>query len=99
MSEILLTIVILILAITLAVSQYINFKEREKMMKIFIAKSLREVTDNEVMEKQKPVEDTKPIEYIPLDAEDDVLFDKHIKREISDAQEEYEKTGEFSTPI
>lgn len=91
MSEIILTIVILILAISVAVSQYISFKEREKMMKIFIAKTLREVTDNEVMEKQKPPEDTKPIEYIPLDAEDEVLFDKHIKQEIKDAQEDFDK--------
>ena len=75
------------------VSNYINTKEREKLLKMFMAKDLREVTDNEVMEKQKPQEETKPSDNIPMEdvIEDEVLFDRHIASVKLQAKEELEK--------
>ena len=90
-ADVVLTITILALITYIAVSQYITSKEREKFMKMFIAKSLREVTDNEVLDKMKPPTDTPPTEFVPLDVDNEELFDKHIKQEIEDAKREHEQ--------
>lgn len=91
MSEVILTITIMVLLIYIAVSQYLNIKEREKLMKMFIAKSLREVTDNEVLDKRPAPTDEPKVDMIPLSAEDEELFDKHIQAEIKAAQAEHDE--------
>jgi uncharacterized protein YneF (UPF0154 family) len=93
MNEILLTITILILCGTLAGSYYISWKEREKLLKMFMAKDLREVTDNEVLEKLPKQEEQKPSDLVNMDdvIEDEALFDRHIAAVKAQAKEEFEK--------
>ena len=74
---------------TLALLGYIFFTnkavsaEREKMIKLLMARNLTEVTDNELVEKMAP---EKPTETIPSDLQeitpdDDLAFDKQIEVE------------------
>jgi hypothetical protein len=95
------TIVIIALLIYIAVSQYITVKEREKLLKLFKAKDLQEVTANEVIEKTKEPLPFKAPENVSMDdvIEDEVLFDKHIAAVQKQAKDEYDKQNEFSTPI
>ena len=101
MSEIILTITILILCGTLVGSNYINYKEREKLLKLFKAKDLQEVTANEVIEKTKEPLPFKAPENVEMSevVEDEALFDKHIAAVQKQAKEEFDKANEFSTPI
>ncbi len=93
MSEIILTITIVFLIGSLAVSQYISWKEREKLLKMFMAKDLREVTDNEVLEKMPKQEPEKPSDAVSMDdaIEDEELFDKHLQAVKAQAKEELNK--------
>jgi ABC-type iron transport system FetAB permease component len=86
-------IVIIALLIYIAVSQYITIKEREKLMKLFMAKDLSEVTANEVVAKLPKQEPIKPSENIPMEdvIEDEVLFDKHIAAVKLHAEEEFKR--------
>ena len=95
------TIVIIALLIYLAVSQYITVKEREKLLKLFKAKDLQEVTANEVMEKTKEPPPFKAPDEVSMDdaMEDEALFDRHIAAVQKQAKDEYDKQNEFSTPI
>lgn len=83
MSEIILSITILLLLVSISVSQYISIKEREKLMKLLMARNLAEVTDNEVMEKINPNKETKdiPNDIQELTPDDDISFDAMIKTE------------------
>jgi hypothetical protein len=97
MTEVILSIVILGLLIYIAVSQYITGKEREKLLKMFMAKDLREVTDNEALEKIPKKEPfIKPPDLASMDevAEDEVLFDKHMQAMKAAAKEELKKEVE-----
>lgn len=93
MTEIILTITIFLLLGYVAWSNYINGKEREKLLKMFMAKDLREVTDNEVLEKMPKQEEIKPSDNVSMDdAIDDVeLFDRHINAMKAQAKEELDK--------
>lgn len=90
------TIVIIALLLYIAVSQYINVKEREKLLKMFMAKDLQEITANEVIEKQPPPPVVKPPDVVSMDdvVEDEVLFDKHIQAVKAQAKEEFDKANE-----
>jgi len=95
-SEVILTIVIIVLLVYVAVSQYSNVKEREKLLKMFMAKDLREVTDNEVLEKMPKQEPEKPNDMVAMEdvADDEELFDKHIQVMKAAAKEEIRKEHE-----
>lgn len=84
MSEIVLTITILALLGYIAVSQYINIKEREKLMKLLMARNLTEVTENEIVEKihEEKNTETPPPDVSEVMPEDDILFDKHIEEQL-----------------
>lgn len=84
MSEVILSITILLLLVYIAVSQYITTKEREKLMKLLMARNLTEVTDNEVMEKINPNKETKdiPNDVQELTPDNDVAFDSMIQSEL-----------------
>lgn len=84
MSEVILSITILLLLVSIAVSQYISIKEREKLMKLLMARNLQEVTDNEVMEKLNPNKETKdiPNDVQELSPDNDIAFDSMIKSEL-----------------
>ena len=96
MSEVILTITIALLIIYSLVSNYINTKEREKLLKMFMAKDLRELTDNEVMEKTKEPEPYKPPDSMSMDdaVDDEVVFDRHIAAVKLQAKEELAKEYE-----
>ena len=97
MSEVILSIVILGLLIYVAVSQYITIKEREKFLKMFMAKDLREVTDNEVLEKMPKEEPfIKPPDMVSMDdaVDDEVVFNRHLEAVKAAAKEELKKEVE-----
>jgi hypothetical protein len=96
MIEIILTIVIAFLLLYVAVSQYISTREREKLFKMFMAKDLREVTDNEVIERMKEPEPYKPSDNVSMDdaIDDEVVFDRHIAAVKLQAKEELAKEYE-----
>jgi len=77
--EIVLAIVIVALLALQGVSQYYYAKEREKLLKMIMAKNLTEVTDNERVEKIVPI-DEKPPEFIPVNPDNAEEFDDAIKK-------------------
>jgi hypothetical protein len=80
MSEVILSITILLLLVYIAVSNYISIKEREKLIKLLMARNLEEVTDNETIEKIAPEKTEElPPDIVPIDPDDDISFDKHIE--------------------
>ena len=85
MPDIIFSIVIIALICLIAISQYITTKEREKLLKILMARNLNEITENEVVEKMK---EDKPTQSIPSDVEEmnpdnDIAFDKHIESQLT----------------
>jgi hypothetical protein len=96
MSEIILAIIIAVLLVERYLSNRAMQQEREKMMKMFMAKDLREVTDNEVMEKTKEPEPYKPPDSMSMDdaIDDEVVFDRHIAAVKLQAKEELNKEYE-----
>lgn len=98
MNEILLTLIILILCGILVGSYYISWKEREKLLKMFMAKDLREITDNEALEKLPKQEELKESELVNMDdvIENEALFDKHLAAVRTQAKEEFEKGQEIT---
>jgi uncharacterized protein YacL len=92
-TEIILTIIIAILLAFLGYTQYIHIQEREKLLKMFMAKDLREITDNEVISKTKEPLPFKAPDSVSMDdvIEDDVLFDRHLAAVKKQAQEEFNK--------
>ena len=92
MIELSLTITNIALLITLAVSLYINSKEKEKLIKMILAKNLQEVTENEIIEKFLKAKD-KPYdlpENVPLDPNDVENFDKSIKQVLDQERQDLE---------
>lgn len=92
MTEIILVIVIVALLASIGVSQYNGIKERErlikdaiqereKLIKLIKAKDLREITDNEVMEKVTQ-EEVKPPDVVELHPDDEATFDKTIEAQL-----------------
>jgi uncharacterized membrane protein YraQ (UPF0718 family) len=96
MIDIVLSIVIATLMGLVAYLIYTQQKEREKLLKMFMAKDLREVTDNEVMEKTKEPEPYKPSDNVSMDdvIDDEKLFDRHIAAVKLQAKEELAKEYE-----
>lgn len=93
MSEIILTIIIGILLVYVGYVQHVSIREREKLLKMFMAKDLREVTDNEVLDKMPKPEPYKPPDSISMDdaIDDEVIFDRHIAAVKLQAKEELKK--------
>jgi uncharacterized membrane protein YraQ (UPF0718 family) len=94
--DIVLSFVIATLMGLVAYLIYTQQKEREKLLKMFMAKDLREVTDNEVMEKTKEPEPYKPPDSMSMDdaIDDEVVFDRHIAAVKLQAKEELAKEYE-----
>lgn len=54
-------------------------EERKEWTKGMLAKNLRELTDNEALEKLPEQEEQKPPDFIPAEDMDDELFDRHME--------------------
>lgn len=80
MSEIILVITIIVLICALLLTQYNGIKEREKLLKMFMAKDLKEVTDNEYTQKIKVKKEIPP-DAVDI-AEDETIFDRAIKAQL-----------------
>ena len=91
MVEITLTIVIFLLICVIGVLQYTSIREREKLLKLFMAKDLKEVTDNEYTQKLKPQKKQEIPDVVEVNPDEDTIFDKAIK-----AQLEYRKRSQQS---
>lgn len=74
-------------------------EDREKLLKMFMAKDLREVTDNEALEKIPKTNIKLPPEVVSTDEmlEDEKLFDKHIAAVKKQAEDEANK--DMGAPI
>ncbi len=96
MSEVILTIIIGILLGYIGYIQFVGIKEREKLLKMFMAKDLREVTDNEALEKIPEQEPIKSPDIVSMDdaIDDEKLFDRHIEAVKLQAKEELAKEYE-----
>jgi len=90
---------ILVIGMLLVERYYVNKnmrEERKEWTKGMLAKSLRELTDNEALEK---IPEEKPFvapDTISMDdaIEDEELFDRHIEAVKKQAQEEFDKEHE-----
>lgn len=84
MSEIILGLVIVALLVYIFLLNKQITAEREKLMKLLMARNLQEVTDNEVMEKLNPNKETKdiPNDIQELSPDNDIAFDSMIKSEL-----------------
>lgn len=84
MSEIILGLVIVSLLVYIFLLNKQITAEREKLMKLLMARNLQEVTDNEVMEKLNPNKETKdiPNDIQELSPDNDIAFDSMIKSEL-----------------
>lgn len=93
MVDIVLSIVIALLLLLIAYLIYSQQKEREKLLKMFMAKDLREVTDNEALEKIPEQPFIKPPDNVSMDdvVEDEELFDRHINAMKLEAKEQLAK--------
>lgn len=81
MIELILFLVIVVLSCVILITQYTGIKEREKLIKLILAKDLKEVTDNEYTQKLKPPKAQPPPEAVDI-AEDETIFDKAIQAQI-----------------
>ncbi len=96
MTDIILSLVILFLLVERYLTQKGFQQERKEWTKGMLAKDLRELTDNEVMEKTKEPEPYKPPDSVSMDdaVDDEVLFDRHIAAVKAQAKEELKKEME-----
>jgi CDP-diacylglycerol pyrophosphatase len=90
-SEIVLAIVVIVLVAEIIYMQKQTAKETKDLTKAIIAKNLPEITHNEIMEKAPPPTDQPQNEYVALNADDDILFDRHIQAELDAAKAEHDK--------
>lgn len=81
MVEASLIIVIFLLSCVIGVLQYTSIKEREKLLKMLMARNLQEVTDNEYTQKIKPQKQVVS-DIVEVNPEEDTIFDKAIKAQI-----------------
>lgn len=85
-AEIVLTIVIFALTAYIYLTNRSVTAEREKLLKLLMARNLKEVTDNEVMEKiikNEPTE-SKPSDLVEMNPDDDIAFDNIIKDQLTE---------------
>ena len=89
MIEISLTIIILALLVFIYLSSYhMNqerkewSQEREKLMKMFLAKDLNEITANEALGKETALDIQLPSDTVDLSEEDEDVFDQAIKAQL-----------------
>lgn len=82
MMEISLIIVIFMLICVIGVLQYTGIMEREKLLKLLMAKDLTEVTTNEIIEKRPKSEKTSDPDVVEITPDDETIFDKMIKEQI-----------------
>lgn len=81
MIDILLTIIIFLLVLLLAVSQYLSAKERKDLIRAIIAKNMDQITTAEAIDKM-PKEEEKPPDEMPVNADTPDLFDKMILNQL-----------------
>ena len=80
--EIILSVSILLLCVTLAVSQYLSAKERKDMIRAIISKNLTEINTAESIDKM-PKENKEIVpDEILVTADTPDLFDKMIKNQL-----------------
>lgn len=70
------------------ISQYFHRKEREKLLKMKMARNLSELTDNEYTEKLKPQKQTAS-DLIPL-TPDNPMFDSAIQKQVEDGEADHD---------
>ncbi len=94
--DIVLSVVIFFLLVERYLSQKTNQQEREKLLKMFMAKDLQEVTANEALERLPNQAPEVPNDMVPMEdvADDEKLFDKHIQVMKAAAKEEIRKEHE-----
>jgi hypothetical protein len=86
-------IVIIALIILLGIVIIVNIQERERLVKMILAKNLTEYTNNEALDKIPKQTPFKPSDEVSMDdaIEDDKLFDLHLAAVKKQAQEEFDK--------
>ncbi len=99
--NIVFAIVILLQMVFVGYLVYMHQQEREKLLKMFMAKDLREVTDNEALEKIPDQPFIKPPDLASMDeaADDEKLFDRHVAAVKAQAREELKKEVEITLHI
>lgn len=97
MNEIILLAIIFIQLVLLVVLEYLTIKDRQKLLKMFMAKDLREVTDNEALEKLPDQTPEVSPDMVSMDdaVEDEKLFDRHVAAVKAQAREELKKEVEI----
>ena len=74
-----LTAIIGILLVFIALQEYFNRKERQRLIETIIAKNLGELRDLEVTRKIPHKEENEEPSLIPFTELDDKSFDKYVK--------------------
>ena len=93
MVEITLTIVIFALICVIGITQYTSIKEREKLLKLLMERDLKEVTDNEYVEKiPKQKENKLDNDIVEVNPDEDTIFDKAIKAQLKYGVQSSEST-------
>jgi hypothetical protein len=92
-SEIIFVFILTVMVIERFYSQRIIQQERKEWTKAMIAKSLRELTDNEALEHISEPKETTPLDTVPMDeaVDDEELFDRHISAIKAEAKEQLAK--------
>ena len=91
MIEILLSLIILALLAFVYFTNRSFSKEREKLLKMIMAKNLDEVTANEVVDTFQSKEDNGmiiPPDKTEINSDDESVFDKHIAQILEDGKKE-----------
>ena len=80
-AEIILSISLLLTLSTLAVSQYLNSKERKDLIRALITKNLQDLNTADAIDKMPKEEETKSPDLIPIADANDDLFAKMVKEQ------------------
>mgnify|MGYP001561105890 CR=1 FL=1 len=80
-AEIILSISLLFSLGILALSQYLNGKERKDLLRHILAKNLGEVNSAEAIDKMSKEKEEQTPDLIPIQDADDDLFSKMVKEQ------------------
>jgi DNA-binding HxlR family transcriptional regulator len=97
-SEIILAFILIVLVIERFYIQRAIQQERKEWTKGMLAKNLRELTDNEALERLPDEEEPQQSDVVSMDdvIEDDKVFDLHIAAVKKQAEEEFENATKIT---